>query len=291
MAVLQIDHETVYNYSLPVAASRHLAHLLPRECGGHRWLSHTLEISPAPVFREERLDVFGNRALLFSLEEEHTVFRIKASGVAEVRRAEPPKDSVPWEEAAARAARPAEPGDWEACAFAFPSPMVSFNSAVRRYAEESFTPRRPLAEAAADLTGRIYREFKYAPASTKIGAMPAEILRERHGVCQDFAHFMAACMRSLGLPCCYVSGYLLTKAPPGQAKLVGADATHAWVSVYLPGFGWADLDPTNNLIVGDEHITVARGRDFSDVSPLKGVIMGGGPHTVKVAVNVGPPQI
>ncbi len=282
----KIDHETVYNYTQPVVTSQHLAHMLPRPCSRQNWLSHSLEISPEPAARQERTDYYGNRPLAFCLEEEHLIFRVKASGTVEVHREKPPEASIHWENAAERIARPSCVEDWEASAYAYNSPIISYNEAIRRYASESFTTGRHLFEAAVDLNSRIFNEFKYSPGATRIGCKPYEILRERKGVCQDFSHLMIACLRSHGLACRYVSGYLLTKAPEGQAKLIGSDATHAWVAVYIPAHGWIELDPTNNLIVADEHIIIAWGRDFSDVSPLKGVIMGGGPHSVKVGVNV-----
>jgi len=286
MPVYKIDHETVYDYTLPVVISQHLAHLLPRQCERQTWREHTLTIRPEPAIRQERLDFYGNRPVAFSIEEEHRRFLIKASGTVEVRRTELPKNTPSWETVAARLIRPQEEDDWAAATYAYPSPLVSFDDAIRQYTVESFTPGQSIFAAAMDLTTRIYRDFTYAPATTRIGTMPPEILRERRGVCQDFAHLMSAGLRSLGLACRYVSGYLLTYPPLGQAKRIGADATHAWVSVYMPPHGWVEFDPTNNLAVGDEHIVVAWGRDFSDVSPLKGVITGGGPHTVKVAVNV-----
>ncbi len=288
MPVYNISHETVYCYSCPVAVSQHLAHLLPRPVNRQHWRKHKLEISPTPTMVQERTDIFGNRPITFSIEEEHLQFSIKASGQVEVGNELLPETSLSWEDAAERLVTPQDEEDLEAAAFAFPSPMVCFDDAISNYVSDIFTPGRPLLSAALELNSRIFEEFTYVPASTRIGTMPPEILRERHGVCQDFAHFMAACLRSRGLACRYISGYLLTKPPEGQEKLVGADATHAWISVYLPSHGWVELDPTNNLVVGDEHIIVAWGRDFSDVSPLKGVIMGGGPHTVNVAVSVEP---
>ncbi len=284
----KIEHETSYDYKIPVVVSQHLAHLNPRACPRQKWLSHKLEITPEPSAVQERKDLFGNRALSFCIETEHRHFAIKAIGVVDVSKQELPVSSMPWEDAAKAVAHPANDEDWGASFHSFGSPMANFDDAIRRYAEQSFVSGRPLLEAAGELNVRINRDFAYAPATTRIGASPSEVLRERRGVCQDFAHLMCACMRSLGLACRYVSGYLLTHAPEGQQKLVGADATHAWAAAYLPGHGWIEYDPTNRLVVSDEHIALAWGRDFSDVSPLKGVITGGGAHSVKVSVDVKP---
>jgi transglutaminase-like putative cysteine protease len=160
--------------------------------------------------------------------------------------------------------------------------------ALRRYAAASFPAGRPTLEALLDLTQRIYRDFTYDPRATTVSTPLNQVWRTRRGVCQDFAHFQIGCLRALGLPARYVSGYLVTKPPPGKPRLVGADASHAWVALYCPGVGWIDADPTNNVLPAEHHITVAYGRDFSDVSPVKGVILGGGHHTLSVAVDVTP---
>jgi len=286
MPVYQIDHETVYDYSLPVLFSNHLAHLLPREVPRQHWISHRLEIEPFPAAKQERLDIFGNRALAFSVEEEHQHFRIQTSGVVDVRAEDPPKTSPPWEDVVQQIEHGHSAEELDASMYAFPSPFANFDDSVKNYAKKSFTAGRPLFECASELMTRIYTDCYYTPGATRIGAMPAEILRGRKGVCQDFAHLMIGCLRSLHLPCRYISGYLRTYPPKGEKKLFGSDASHAWVSVFFPGHGWVEFDPTNNILGGSEHIIIAWGRDFGDVSPLKGVITGGGPHTLKVAVNV-----
>ena len=168
------------------------------------------------------------------------------------------------------------------------SPFVAVRPAFREYAEPSFLPGRPLLEAVADLNERIYREFKYDPHFTTVATPLDEVLSERRGVCQDFAHLAIACLRSLGLAARYVSGYILTVPPPGRPRLVGADASHAWLSVFVPGLGWADFDPTNDLLPDLQHVTLAWGRDFSDISPLRGVILGGGEQKIDVRVTVEP---
>lgn len=288
MPIYQIDHETMYTYSLPVLYSNHLVHMLPRPVSRQNWISHSIEVDPAPTIRQERQDIFGNKVLAISIEEEHTVFRFKTTGIVEVNMEEPPKEgkSMPWENVAKLLERPTSDELLDASMYAYASPFAGFDDSVRNYALESFEPGRPIFDAAKELMTRIYSDCKYSPGATRIGVQPQEILRGRNGVCQDFAHLMIGCLKSLHLPCRYISGYLRTHPPKGQPKLVGADATHAWVSTFVPGHGWVEFDPTNNVLGGEEHIVIAWGRDFGDVSPLKGVITGGGNHTLKVAVNV-----
>ncbi len=288
MARYKVMHETSYSYSIPVLMSQHQCHLLPRPCDRQNWISHEMQISPQPVHSEERTDLFGNTVLSFCLETEHRDFSVIANGIVEVGNQQPTDCPTTCAQAVLRLKQPTCDDDWEASFHAYASERVNIDSAITDYASQSLSPDRPLAEAAQELMTRIFNDFTYAPATTTINTMPTELLRERHGVCQDFAHFYCACLRSHGLASRYVSGYLLTHSPEGQPKLIGVDATHAWNSVYLPDFGWLELDPTNGIVVGDGHIVVAWGRDFSDVSPLKGVITGGGPHTVKVGVHVEP---
>jgi transglutaminase-like putative cysteine protease len=195
--------------------------------------------------------------------------------------------SPPWERVRERIETDRSTECLDAYGMAFESPMCPETPGVRAYAEPSFPPGRPILEAAADLTARIFHEFTYDPATTTVATPLSQVLEQRSGVCQDFAHLFIACVRSMGLPCRYVSGYLRTFRDPGQ-KLIGADATHAWVSVWADQLGWIDFDPTNNKLVSDHHVTIAWGRDFSDVSPVKGLILGGGDHTVDVRVTVTP---
>jgi len=253
-----------------------------------KWREHHIEITPSPTIKQERVDIFGNKVLAFSIEQEHTHFSFKTSGLVQVRDEEPPNpsDTMPWEQVAELLERPTNDETLNAAMYAYASPFAKFDDSVRNYALDSFEPGRPIFSAAYELMNRIYTDCKYTPGATRIGAQPQEILHGRKGVCQDFAHLMIGCLRSLHLPCRYLSGYLRTHPPEGQPKLVGADATHAWVSTYVPGHGWVELDPTNNVLGGCEHIILAWGRDFGDVSPLKGVITGGGEHTLKVSVNV-----
>lgn len=281
-----ITHETEYNYSLPVTISQHLIHLEPRISARQNWLNHIVEITPQPAYKTTRTDIYGNKVMAFSIEDEHKIFKVTARGTVDVKPNIMPETSVAWENVRMRLCSPETSEDIEASMFLYTSPLVLFDGAIRRYAYTSFTPERPIIEAVLDLNHRIFTDFQYAPGSTKIGTLPAEILRDRKGVCQDFAHFMIACLRSIGLSCGYISGYLHTRKKGAQPKLIGADATHAWICVCVPEAGFLEFDPTNDCVAGEEHIIVGRGRDFGDVSPLKGVITGGGPHTLKVAVNV-----
>ena len=282
----KISHKTEYNYSLPVTISQHLIHLEPRLSERQNWLTHSVVIFPNPAYQMSRTDIYGNKVSAFSIEEEHRHFEVIAKGTVEVNAKEFPKTSPSWEAVKENLSNPVTEQDVEATMFLYASPLVLFDGAIRRYAYNSFTPERPILEAVLELNHRIFTDFKYVQGSTRIGTLPSEILRDRKGVCQDFAHFMIACLRSVGLSCAYISGYLHTRKNEQEPKLIGADATHAWVAVYIPNNGFIEFDPTNDCIAGEEHIIVGRGRDFGDVSPLKGVITGGGPHTLNVAVSV-----
>lgn len=281
-----ITHETEYKYSIPVTISQHIIHLEPRTTERQRWSNHVVEITPEPAYKTTRDDIYGNKVMAFSIEDEHKIFKVVAKGTVEVIANEIPEKSMSWEEARMRLSKPQTQQDIKGSMFLYSSPLVLFDGAIRRYAYTSFTEGRPIMEACLDLNHRIFTDFQYAPGSTRIGTLPSEVLRDRKGVCQDFAHFMIACLRSIGLSCGYISGYLHTRKKNEQPKLIGADATHAWVSVYIPDVGFIEFDPTNDCLAGEEHIIVSKGRDFGDVSPLKGVITGGGPHTLNVAVNV-----
>lgn len=281
----QITHETEYDYSVPVTISQHLIHLEPRPCQRQKWLEHHLEITPKPAYQLAREDIFGNTVTAFSLEDEHNVFKVTAKGIAEVYDSIFPEKYPTCCDVRQRMIKPQNAEDIRSAMFLYQSPLVVFDDAVKYYASDCFEDNKSFFDAVNDLNHKIFQDFKYSPGYTKIGTMPSEILRERKGVCQDFAHFMIACLRSLGYSAAYISGYLHTRKQ-GEQQFLGADATHAWVSVYFPDIGYLEFDPTNNCLAGKEHIIVSKGRDFGDVSPLKGVITGGGPHTLKVAVNV-----
>jgi transglutaminase-like putative cysteine protease len=283
-----VVHVTEYLYSERVSTSHHDLHLLPRATPGQACLREELEISPAPATRRERTDDFGNRCTYVEIHEPHNNLRVTSRADVEVAPPLPlPPTSASWESVrdAVRAGADAE--SRAARAFAFASPNVPTPAAgVRAYALPSFAPGRGVVEAARELTTRIHADFVYDSRATTIATPVDEVLRLRRGVCQDFAHVQLACLRALGLPARYVSGYLVTQPPPGKPRLVGADASHAWLSVFVPEHGWLPLDPTNDLVPGEQHVTVAWGRDYSDVTPVRGVIMGGGRHDLWVSVDV-----
>ena len=281
-------HRSRYLYGEAVSTSHHEAHLAPRDGELQRTLEHDLVITPAPSVRRDRIDYFGNRACHFSIREPHRALEVVARSVVEVHRGTPPlaSTSPPWEVVRDRLRGDRRRDLLDAYAMTLDSPLARATPAVADYAAPSFPAGRPLLDAVADLTRRIHHDFTYDREATDVTTAVVEVLRRRRGVCQDFAHLQVSCLRALGLPARYVSGYLVTKAPPGRARLVGADASHAWVATFVPDFGWIDFDPTNDVIPSDEHVTAAYGRDFGDVTPLKGVILGGGKHQVRVNVDV-----
>lgn len=283
-----ITHRTTYEYAAPVAVSHHVARLEPRQTTAQTPGTFSLKISPQPVVRKARADYFGNHLCFFSVQETHRRLDIVASSKVEVRHQEPspPDQSPSWEEVGNLFRDPVAPEVIAPYQFVFDSPHVRALRELSDYARESFGRGAPLLAGALDLTRRIFEDFKYDSKATTIVTPLEEVLEKRRGVCQDFAHLSIACLRSLGLPARYVSGYLRTRPPEGKERLVGADASHAWFSVFCPRNGWKDFDPTNNLQVSEEHITVAFGRDFSDVSPVAGILTGGGQHEVKVSVDV-----
>ena len=293
MATYNVRHVTTYTYEEAVPVCHNVAHLLPRAAARHAWNFSDVEIQPSPAVRTERVDYFGNRLVFFAIQEPHLELEVIARGQVTVAPFEGlPASRATWEEARDMCAtRSAEL--LEEMQFTFESPFVHWTEEVATYGRESFSAGRPLLEAVLDLTQRIHKDFAYDPKTTTVTTTLPEVMKARAGVCQDFAHLEIGCLRSLGLAARYVSGYLLTTPPPGKPRLVGADASHAWVSVWVPGTGgeaggWLDLDPTNNLVPSDKHITVAYGRDFGDVSPLRGVILGGGRHKIDVSVDVAP---
>jgi transglutaminase-like putative cysteine protease len=286
----RIQHLTVYKYKHPVSFGNHAVCLTPR-LGQHRHcLSHELMISPPPASQSERIDYFGNRIRLFTIQEPHQELKVDARSTVTIEGEEVvwPAASPTWEEVASSMPRDLNPEVVEAYQFVFDSPRIRTSREFAAYASSSFPPSRPLTEALLDLTARIYKDFRFDSKATNVRTPPEEVLRKRKGVCQDFAHLQIACLRSLQLPARYVSGYLRTYPPPGRPRLVGADASHAWVSVYSPGAGWLDVDPTNNVVPSQSHVTLAWGRDYGDVSPVRGVILGGKDHTVEVAVDLEP---
>jgi transglutaminase-like putative cysteine protease len=264
------------------------AHLLPRSLSWQRCLETQLRIQPKPAVLHERKDFFGNRVAYFSIEEPHVTLEVTAWSEMELSVAPPPDlHATPaWEEVRKRVESDLGRNALEARQFALPSPFIPTAAAFAEYASVSFPLGRPLLAAVHDLTHRIFTEFTYDPESTTVATPVSEVFAQRRGVCQDFAHFTLTCLRSLGLAARYVSGYLETEPSTGQTELIGAAASHAWVSVYCPDLGWVDFDPTNNLMPSNRHVVVAWGRDYSDVAPLKGTILGGGEPELQVAVEV-----
>jgi transglutaminase-like putative cysteine protease len=284
----RILHRTVYDYSAPVTVSHHAARLKPRLTDVQPQADFALEIAPAPAVRTMHTDYFGNQVCFFSVQQIHRRLEITARSRVLVSRVTPPVPglSPDWKKVAALFREKAAAVDAGLHQFRFDSPLLRATPELAAYALPSFSAGAPLLAGAQDLNRRIFTDFKYDPAATTVSTPVEETLRNRRGVCQDFAHLAIACLRSLGLPARYVSGYLRTRPAPGQARLTGADAGHAWFSVYCPSVGWVDFDPTNNLMPGEDHITVAYGRDFSDVSPVSGILVGGGSHAITVAVDV-----
>ena len=290
-AVYLIEHDTRYVYDSPVTTSTHLACLRPRVLPHQQVRSHTLRVVPEPAQITERLDFFGNLIHGFQLLRPHVELRVSSTSLVEVsgHLADVSVEASPaWESVRRAIAQPGGLPARDVDAFAYPSPHIVQSPDLARFARPSFPVGRPLLAAALDLMHRIHDEFIFDASATTIATPVTRVLIDRRGVCQDFAHFQIACLRSLGLAARYVSGYLLTDPPAGQPRLIGADASHAWLSVYCPHNGWVDLDPTNDVIADDRHITIGWGRDYSDVSPLRGVLLGGAGHRLFVGVSVVP---
>lgn len=283
-----VRHETVYEYQGEVAHAHQLLHLAPRPCPYQTALTHKIELEPAPGARWEEVDSFGNPVTRLEFDRPYRELKVIAKTEVEVtaRPAQSVDESEEWEQVRDWLAyHPWETASdrLEACRFRTQSPYVRIKKAFAEYAEASFQPGRPILAAAIALGAQIHQQFTYALGKTTVGTPLLEVLELRRGVCQDFSHVMIACLRSIGLAARYVSGYVKT-ALPDHAAMVGGDASHAWVQVFCPPFGWIDLDPTNGVRVDSEHVTLGWGRDFGDVSPLRGVIIGGGEHSIRVAV-------
>ena len=293
---LQITHATHYDYTPAVDIAQHMAYLQPLTTARQQLLGHNLLITPEPAQRSTALDVYGNVRQFFSLQSPHQQLSVVAHSVVATQSAPAPASTVAWEVVRERF-RYSATSQYDAAAdFVFPSPYVPRHPDFAAYARASFGADKPLVACARDLMHRIHSEFTYESQSTEINTPALEALAQRKGVCQDFAHILVAALRAQGLSARYVSGYLLTQPEPGQVRLVGSDASHAWVSVYVPdwpeGQRWLDLDPTNDRdgwgSPGEDYVTLAVGRDYADVSPIRGVIHGGANHTLSVAVTVEP---
>ncbi|MCY7263717.1 transglutaminase family protein [Pseudomonas protegens] len=289
----QIFHDTHYRYDSPVSLAQQLAHLWPRVCAWQQCSERQLLISPEPTSRRDEQDVFGNPLTRLAFERPHDELQVNAQLSVEVLD-RPRLDfaaSMAWDVARGAltySGRPLPVALLEASRYGFESPYVHLKQRFVEFSASCFAPGRPLLQGVQALMEKIFSEFTFDAEATQVATPLVEVLERRRGVCQDFAHLMLACLRSRGLAARYISGYLLTQPPPGQPRLIGADASHAWISVFCPVLGWVDFDPTNNVQPALEHITLAWGRDFSDVSPLRGVILGGGSHDPEVRVTVMP---
>lgn len=283
----RVTHETSYLYDEPVSLCHNELRLEPRDTSAQRRLGTALRIEPAPASLTSELDYFGNPTHFFTVEEAHDRMTLVAQ--SEVALAAPgaePLWTPAWDALRAEVRADLSPEGLAAFELCFASPLVPLAPQFAAYAAPSFPRGRPVLDAALELTRRIHADFAYRPGATSVTTPVADVLEAREGVCQDFAHVALACLRALGLPARYVSGYLHTRPADGRERLVGADASHAWVSVHCGDAGWIDVDPTNDLVVADEHVTLAWGRDYGDVPPIKGVILGGGGHSVEVGVDV-----
>ena len=293
---LQITHQTRYDYLPAVETAQHLAYLQPVSNRHQRLLSHSLQISPTPAQMTQNLDVFGNPRCFFALQTPHTTLDVVAHSVVATWTRTLPQSSMPWEQVRERFRYHSGAPFDAATEFVFASPFVPHHADFASYARPSFTPGLSVLAVANDLMQRIHADFVYESQSTQVNTPALQALAQRKGVCQDFAHIMIASLRAMGIAARYVSGYLLTQPAPGTLKLRGSDASHAWVAVYVPdlppGERWCDFDPTNNRAgwhsPGEDYVTLATGRDFSDVSPLRGVIHGGASHILTVGVTVEP---
>ena len=287
--VLGVEHETHYRYGAPVEVAHHLAFLRPLEDRWQRLEQFELEVDPPPAHASSSVDRFGNVRQCLTTAGAHRELRVLARSRVRLSRRPPVAATPPWEQVRERLRYRAGCRYEAATEFAVPSPYVPRLEALRRYALPSFAPGRPIADAALELMHRVHADFRYDSASTTVETPLAQVLDERRGVCQDFAHLLVGACRMLGLAARYVSGYLLTQPPPGMPLLIGADASHAWVAVWCPQDGddgaWLALDPTNDIVPDLDHVRVAVGRDFGDVAPLRGVIRGGGHHELAVRVT------
>jgi len=288
--IYRVRHRTTYHYQDPVSVSHHIARITPRNLLQQACWESFVAVTPTPPVTTAHFDYFGNTLTAFTLQEPHDCLIVEANSKLEVTAIAPPafSTSPPWE--SIRAALAGQPGQevLDAWQFIFDTPRVKASPQLAAYAGESFPQGRPLLEAVLDLTRRIHQDFRFDKKATEVATPVETFFEKRRGVCQDFAHLQIACLRSLGLPARYVSGYLRTMPPPGRPRLVGADASHAWCSAWCPNLGWVDFDPTNDCVPSDGHITVAWGRDYTDVSPIYGVLLGGAHHTLDVSVDVLP---
>ena len=288
--ILEVSHKTLYRYSAPVVQSQHVVHMSPRVLPRQSVRHHSLIVEPAPAMRYEGVDSFGNTMVILDLEMPHKELVLHARSTIDVTplRAFDWRSTTPWDQIDSHLVLSNNWLDLDTIQYRCASHFTPPSPEIASYAEASFASGRPILDAAMDLTNRIYDDFTFDGTATDISTPIVQVVKQRRGVCQDFAHLALACLRTKGVPARYVSGYILTKPAPGQIKLQGTDASHAWISVWSPQTGWVDFDPTNGIAVSDEHVTIALGRDYNDVSPISGILLGGGAHTVSVAVDVSP---
>jgi transglutaminase-like putative cysteine protease len=287
----RVRHVTSYAYTEPVLLAHHQAHLRPRSFARQACHHSGLRITPTPDSLDDRgVDYYGNPVAFFALQDAHSTLTVEVLSKVEVeaRQLPDPGATPAWEELVDLPARLGGADLLEIADFCLDSPLVRISDEIADYARPSFAPGRPVLACVIDLTHRVHEDFTYDGTATTIATPLSDVLAQRRGVCQDFAHLTIACIRAMGLPARYVSGYLLTRPPPGRKKLRGSDASHAWLSVHVPGCGWVDFDPTNDCLPDTEHVTLGWGRDYDDVSPLRGVVLGGGEQVLEVGVDVEP---
>ncbi|MGD0813707.1 MAG: transglutaminase family protein [Verrucomicrobiota bacterium] len=286
----RLSHTTTYEYGGTVSLSHHMLRIQPRELPLQRCLRNELQIDPRPDVLCAHRDYFGNPMTFVTIGGSHRKLVVTSRSQVDITAPSPPAapQTPAWEKARDMAPNGDHAAFLQTREFIFASPLIKKLPEFAAYAAPSFSPGRPLLEAVLDLTRRMHEDFKFDPDATSVATPLLEVLKTRRGVCQDFAQLEIACLRAMGISARYVSGYLETKPPPGKPRLAGADASHAWVSFHCPGTGWVDVDPTNNLLVSNRHVTVAWGRDYSDVSPIRGIIVGSGEHSMDVAVDVIP---
>lgn len=287
----RVVHETRYRYQSKVSLSQQFLHMSPRLSPFQRTESHQIWFDPLADDGHEGRDFFGNHTRHVCLTTPHNSLLVHAESTVALKQRptlEQIAGMLPWESVRDMMGKEHSPATLEACRYLYASPHVSLFADLEAYARISFTPGRPQLDAVLDLTYRIFEDFEFDGNATEISTPLEVVLRGRRGVCQDFAQLMIGCLRSIGLPARYMSGYILTHPPPGKPRLIGADASHAWVSVYCPALGWVDFDPTNRALVQHEHITLGWGRDYSDVTPMRGIVLGGGKQELTVQVTVTP---
>lgn len=288
--IYDVSHKTLYRYSAHVVQSQHVVHMSPRMMRNQNIRLHSLIVEPAPVHRYEGIDAFGNQLAILDIEIPHKELVLHSRSTIEVIPPAPFNRSAtcPWDRLDEHLTLPGGDLDLDTIQYRCVSRYTPASPDIADYAAPSFPAGRPVLEAAMDLTLRIFKEFKFDGTATDISTPIVQVVRQRRGVCQDFAHVALACLRTRRIPARYVSGYILTHPAPGQVKLQGADASHAWISVWSPEAGWVDFDPTNGIAITDEHIAISYGRDYNDVSPISGILLGGGAHSVSVGVDVTP---